>query len=162
MTSHTTSGNVLFEKLAIVSSFSQKLGKILTSYFAPLVDISLKLWIADTFFQSGLTKIQTFDTTILLFSYEYTVPLLSPVFAAYLATGAELILPVMLVLGLFTRFSTAGLFILNFVAAISYPDLSEAGMQDHYIWGMVLLVILTNRTHKLTLDYYVSTFMKNN
>ena len=128
------------------------------TFFYPIVDIILKLWIANVFFKSGLTKIQSFDSTIMLFSYEYTVPVLSPTLAAYLSTGIELICPVLLVLGLMGRVNAVALFLLNFVAAISYPDISDAGIRDHIVWGMMLLVIITNATHKVTLDYHIGRF----
>ena len=67
-----------------------------------------------------------------LFSEEYHVPLLPPEMAAWLGTGAQLGLPVLLVLGLFRRFAALGLFILNGVAVISYySGLSESGLNQH-------------------------------
>jgi putative oxidoreductase len=59
-----------------------------------------------------------------------------------MAASAELGLSVLLVLGLFGRFATAGLFILNIVAVISYADLSEAGINQHISWGILLAVLL--------------------
>ena len=59
------------------------------------------------------------DTTLYLFE-EYNVPLLPSDVAAYLATYAELILPVLLVIGLFTRPAALALFILNAVAANAF------------------------------------------
>ena len=118
----------------------------------PIADMGLKLWVANVFFKSGLTKIESFDTTLMLFEDEYAVPLLSPVFAAYVGTIAELVLPVMLVIGLGGRAIPFALFVFNIVAAISYPDLSNAGMQDHYIWGLMLLVLMANGSGKLSVD----------
>ncbi len=110
---------------------------------APALDLGLRLFLANVFFKSGLTKIQNWDSTLYLFSDVYQVPLLPSDVAAYLATGAELGLPVLLVLGLFGRFAAAGLFILNAVAAYSYyAELSEAGLAQHLYWGMLLAVLL--------------------
>ena len=110
---------------------------------APLFDLGLRLMLAEVFFKSGLTKIKNWDSTLYLFSDVYQVPLLNPELAAYLGTGAELALPVLLVLGLFTRFAAAGLFILNGVAVISYySELSEAGINQHIYWGLLLAVLL--------------------
>ena len=98
----------------------------------PLLDVGLRFFLANVFFKSGLTKIKTWDSTIYLFSEEYRVPLLPPEFAAYLATGAELALPVLLVVGLFGRFAALGLFVLNAVAVYAYShELSEAGINQH-------------------------------
>lgn len=114
---------------------------------APLLDLGLRLFLANVFFKSGLTKIQTWDSTLYLFSDVYQVPLLPSDVAAWLATSAELGLSVLLMLGLFGRFAAAGLFILNVVAVISYPDLSEAGRNQHLYWGLLLgVLLLTNRS----------------
>jgi putative oxidoreductase len=103
----------------------------------------MRLLLANVFFRSGLTKIQNWDSTLYLFSDVYQVPLLPSDAAAYLAAGVELGLPVLLVLGLFGRFAAAGLFILNAVAAYSYYDgLSEAGLNQHLYWGIMLAVLL--------------------
>ena len=87
----------------------------------PLLLLLFRLWIANVFFKSGLTKIDDWDTTLLLFTEEYHVPLLPPAIAALLATAGELGLSALLALGLGARFAAAGLFILNAVAVISYP-----------------------------------------
>lgn len=115
----------------------------LPEYFAPLFDLGLRLFLANVFFKSGLTKIKSWDSTLYLFSDVYQVPLLNPEVAAWLATSAELGLSVLLVLGLFGRFAAVGLFILNGVAVISYyAELSEAGLSHHLYWGMLLTVLL--------------------
>ena len=105
-----------------------------------LLCLGLRLWLAQVFFKSGLTKIASWDSTLALFAYEYQVPLLSPEVAAYLGTAVELIVPVTLAFGLLTRFSALILFVFNAIAVISYPDLSEVGVKDHVYWGMLLAV----------------------
>ncbi|UGA36772.1 DoxX family membrane protein [Chromobacterium haemolyticum] len=79
----------------------------------PLLLLLFRLWIANVFFKSGLTKIDDWDTTILLFTEEYHVPLLPPAVAAALAAAGELGLSALLALGLGGRFAAAGLFILR-------------------------------------------------
>ncbi len=122
-------------------------------HLAPLLDVGIRLLLADAFFKSGLTKIKNWDSTLFLFSDVYQVPLLNYELAAYLATGAELGLPVLLVIGLFTRFAAAGLFILNGVAVISYySELSEAGLNQHLYWGILLAVLLVISRSAWALD----------
>jgi putative oxidoreductase len=123
---------------------------------APVFDLGLRLYMANVFFKSGMTKIQTWDSTLYLFSDVYQVPLLPPEIAAYLATGAELGLPVLLVLGLFGRFAAAGLFILNLVAVTSYyAELSEAGINQHLYWGMLLGVLLVMSRSMWSADAWI-------
>jgi putative oxidoreductase len=121
----------------------------------PLLDFVVRYWVAEAFFKSGLTKIASWDTTIALFENEYAVPLLSPELAAYLGTATELVIPVLLVLGLFTRPAALVLFAFNIIAVISYPDLSEGGIKDHVYWGLLLLVTLFHGPGKLSLDHLI-------
>lgn len=101
-----------------------------------------RLYVAKVFFLSGLTKLRDWDTTLALFADEYHVPLLSPTLAAVLGTGAELLLPVLLVLGLGGRVAALGLFVLNAVAVISLGEVAEAAWQQHVFWGSLLLALL--------------------
>ncbi len=129
-------------------------GRVLM-FITPLIELGLKLWVANAFFRSGLTKIQSFDTTIMLFKYEYSVPLLSPTVAAYMGATAELALPVLLIIGLAGRYSALALFIFNIIAATSYPDISPAGLSQHYLWGMALLMLTLYGPGKLSLDHFI-------
>lgn len=124
-------------------------------FISPLLDIALRIWVAKVFFQSGLVKIQSWSSTLMLFEYEYQVPLFSPTLAAWLATGTELILPVLLFIGLFSRPTALILFIFNVIAVISYPDISAAGIKDHMLWGVMLAVTFIHGPGKLSLDSYL-------
>ena len=120
----------------------------LQSLFALL----LRLYVARVFLTSGLIKLQNWDSTLALFENEYHVPVLPPHLAAYFGTGAEILLPVLLALGIGTRFSAIALFVFNIVAVMSYPDLSDAGIKDHMLWGALLLVTFVYGPGKLALD----------
>ncbi len=124
-------------------------------YLAPLLDLGLRLYLANVFFKSGLTKVQNWDSTLYLFSDVYNVPLLPPALAATMAASAELGLSVLLVFGLLGRFSAAGLSILNVVAVISYADLSEAGINQHISWGILLGVLLIISRGQWSLDAWL-------
>jgi putative oxidoreductase len=127
----------------------------LPEYLAPAFDLGLRLFLANVFFKSGLTKIKSWDSTLSLFSEVYQVPLLPPELAAWLATSAELGLSVLLVLGLFGRFAAAGLSILNVVAVISYSELSESGLDHHLYWGMLLAVLLILSRGRWSVDCWL-------
>ena len=122
---------------------------------APAIDLIVRLWVAMVFFKSGLTKIANWDTTVLLFTNEYHVPLLPPEVAALLGTGAELVLPVFLALGLGGRIAAAALFVFNIIAVISYPELEGLGLEQHYVWGILLLVTLLHGPGALSLDHLI-------
>lgn len=122
-------------------------------WLSPLSILGLRLWVAWVFFKSGLTKINSWDSTMYLFEYEYSVPLFSPEIAAYMGTAAELSLPILLAFGLAGRFGAIALFLFNIVAVLSYPDLNAAGVRDHQVWGLMLLVPLLHGPGKLSIDY---------
>lgn len=125
------------------------------TFLSPIADLALRLWVANVFFKSGLTKIASMDTTIMLFTHEYQVPLLSPEIAAYLGTFTELAFPVLLALGLGTRFAAIVVFAFNIIAVISYPALEAAGVEQHQVWGLMLLVTLLHGPGKLSLDHFL-------
>ena len=118
----------------------------------PLLALVIRLYVAHVFFASGLVKLSNWNSTLALFENEYHVPLLSPQLAAYLGTAAEILLPVLLALGIGTRFAAIALFLFNIVAAISYPDLSDAGLKDHMLWGALILVTLVYGPGKCAVD----------
>ena len=121
----------------------------------PVFALAIRLYVARVFFASGLIKVMSWNSTLALFQNEFHVPLLSSTAAAYLGTAAELGLPVLLALGIGTRFAAIALFVFNIVAVISYPDLSDAGLKDHILWGALLLVTLVYGPGKIAVDYWM-------
>ena len=145
----TMSMSMMFRNLAAPAARA----KSLLESLQPLALLGARLYIAKVFFFAGLTKIQDWDTTLALFENEYAVPLLPPELAAYLATAGELVLPVLLVLGVATRFAALGLTVLNTVAAISLMMIADAALQQHVFWGSLLLGILLWGPGRWSLDH---------
>lgn len=111
-----------------------------------------RLYVASIFFLSGLTKIDDWETTLYLFESEYAVPLLSYTAAAWLGTFGELVFPVLLVFGFFTRLSALALFVVNFVAVISLSEITPAALNQHYLWAVILTALLVSGGSHWTLD----------
>jgi putative oxidoreductase len=107
----------------------------------PLAQLAARLYVAQVFFASGLTKLRDWDTTLALFADEYRVPLLSPPVAALMGTAGELLLPILLALGLAGRFAALGLFVVNAVAVLSLADIAPAAWQQHLLWGSLLTLL---------------------
>lgn len=128
---------------------------LVEAWLTPVFDLAIRFYVASVFFRSGWLKISDWDSTLVLFENEYQVPLLSPNVAAILGAGGELALPVLLVLGLAGRFGAAGLFVVNLVAVLSYPDLSDLGRADHLLWGVLLLVTLLHGPGRISLDFWL-------
>ncbi|MFC3150738.1 DoxX family protein [Litoribrevibacter euphylliae] len=108
----------------------------------PLLSLMIRLYLAQVFFSAGLTKITDWETTLVLFEYEYAVPLLPFELAAYLATFSELLFPLLLVAGMGTRIAAIALFILNIVAVISLEEMATAALYLHVIWGILLAQLI--------------------
>lgn len=142
---------------------------ILTHCMSPLqhlhmlFSLTIRIWIAKIFFLSGLTKIQSWDSTLSLFKYEYKVPILPYNIAAFLGTAAELILPVLLVLGFATRLTSFALFVFNIVAVVAYYHFLKdnvAAMNNHIYWGVMILVPLIYGGGLLSLDHWLGKWAK--
>jgi putative oxidoreductase len=118
----------------------------------PLALLGARLYLAQGFLLAGLSKLRDWDITLALFADEYQVPLLPSELAAWLGTGGELVLPVLLALGLFGRFAALGLFIVNAVAVISLPEIGPAALQQHQFWGSLLLGLLLWGPGRWSLD----------
>ena len=108
----------------------------------PLAQLAARLYVAHAFFLSGLTKLRDWDTTLALFNDEYHVPLLPPELAAVMGTCGEGGLPVLLVLGLAGRFAAAGLSVVNVVAVLSLAEIAPAALNQHELWGSLLVGLL--------------------
>ncbi|TEW52528.1 DoxX family protein [Psychromonas algicola] len=144
---------------ALINFYEQAV-KALQQYIEPLVLLAARLWVANVFWKSGYLKVTTWDSTLYLFKEEYQVPLIPWELAAYLATAAELVLPIFFVLGLLTRPVAIGLFMVNMVAVISYPVLWKGGFYDHQLWGALILMNIMWGAGKISVDHLLTR--KNN
>lgn len=127
---------------------------------APLWDLAARLYVSYIFFKSGLTRYNdwvngSFDSQIFLFELEHPVPGLSPEFAAYSATLGELILPVLLTLGLFTRVGAAGILIMTAVIEFTYVHSTS-----HILWAFLAASIFIKGPGILSLDHWLLKFIQ--
>ena len=126
--------------------------------------------VAAVFWKSGQTKIEglavdlvsgTFElgvprlspSAVDLFRDEYRLPLLSPEFGATLAALGEHVLPLMLLLGLGTRFAALGLLIMTTVIqGLVYP----AAYPTHGVWAAVLLWLMLRGPGVVSIDHVLA------
>ena len=121
-----------------------------------LVALIARVSIAGVFWQSGQTKVDGFQLSefaVELFRSEYRLPLIDPVLAAYLAAFAEHLFPILLVIGLATRFSALALLAMTAVIQIFvYPD----AWPTHGTWAACLLLLMTRGPGLLSLDRLIA------
>lgn len=119
----------------------------------------LRIAAAQPFWASGRSKVEgwfTFRPEVVdLFRDEYRLPLIPPEIAAPLTTLAEHLLPLLLVLGLFSRGAALGLFVMTLVIQLLvYPD---AFWPVHSLWFALLLVLLWRGGGAWSLDRLLPT-----
>ena len=136
----------------LINFYNSIFGKL--DFIQPVMLLAARFYVAWVFFKAGLTKLRDWESTLLLFEYEYVVPVLNFEVAAYLATFGEIVLPIALVIGLFSRKAALGLFIVNYIAVISFEDLPAAAFNEHILWGTLMLLVAVWGTGKLSLDSF--------
>ncbi|CAG1008795.1 MAG: DoxX family protein [Rhizobiaceae bacterium] len=120
----------------------------------------LRFALAIPFYRSGLTKwdgfLQLSGGAEFLFAQEFRLHILGgeypypfPLVAAHAAGIAEIVLPVLLVLGLFTRLSALGLLAMTAVIQITVP---EGWANFHLPWAAMALALATFGGGRLSLD----------
>jgi putative oxidoreductase len=132
----------------------------LTPFAEAIALLFVRVSLAGIFWRSGRTKvientwIMLSDNTKTLFQEEYAGVPLPPELAARMALGAEHLFPILLVLGLATRFSALSLLIMTLVIQIFvYPD---AWWQVHIIWVALALVLIVRGGGTLSLDHWIA------
>ena len=127
-------------------------GLTLAAFEKPIADwagsallLFLRVYVGWQFLASGLVKIDDWNATLTLFHSEYMVPLLPPTLAAYIGTFGELVFPVLLFGGFATRIAAVGLFAVNAMAVLSYPQLFDfecpAAINDHKYWAILIATV---------------------
>lgn len=118
----------------------------------------LRAWVGKIFYDSGRTKagdsywsINDFQGT--LFEEEYGISFVDPELMAQLALYMETILPVMLILGLFSRFAALGLIGMTlFIQFFVYP----LHFTDHIVWFAALSAVFFMGPGKISIDAQAS------
>lgn len=120
------------------------------------VALLTRVAIAGVFWQSGQTKVEGFrisESAIELFRSEYRLPLIDPVLGAYLAAIAEHLFPILLVIGLATRFSALALLGMTLVIQVFvYPD----AWPTHGTWAACFLMLMTRGAGQVSLDHLIA------
>lgn len=134
-----------------------------------LVALWCRLWLAWIFFGAGMTRWNNWGSQDYLFSIEHPLPILPPIWWATITTAAELLLPVLLVLGFAGRLGALGVlamacviqFYIGIVFAVDdFGDPTGYYNVVHYYWMVMALVIITKGSGLLSIDAYLSHRVK--
>lgn len=151
---------------ASIASVVDRINGIVRKVAQPsLTQLALRLALAVPFWRSGVNKwdgfLQLNDTAIFLFSSEFKLhlpggpyPFPAPAVAAFAAGAAEIVLPVLLVLGLATRMSALCLLIMTVVVQLTVPD----GWPLHVTWAAMALGIMGWGPGRISLDHLLASF----
>ncbi len=131
---------------------------------APIAQVGLRIALAVPFFRSGLTKWESFgrlsDSTAYLFREEFRlhlfgqlVPYPLPVAMAWLSGLCEITLPVLLVLGLGTRYAALGLLGMTAIIQLTIPD---GWANFHLPWAAMALALVTWGGGPLAIDRFIA------
>ncbi len=143
---------------AVAGQLESLLQKLVPASFASL---ALRFGLAVPFFKSGLTKWDGFfdlsETPVLLFTEEFKLHLFGATFdypfPALMAWGSsigEIVLPILLALGLLTRFSAFGILMMTALIQLTIPD---GWANFHLPWAAMALAIIVIGPGKLSLDF---------
>ncbi len=128
--------------------------------------LTLRLALAVPFFKSGLTKwdgfLQLSDGAKFLFMEEFRLhifgqqfPYPFPIPVATAAGLAEIVLPVLLVVGLLTRFAALGLLVMTAVIQLTIPD---GWANFHLPWAAMAFALVVFGSGRLGLDGLRATY----
>lgn len=146
----------MMKKLCDMLGLAYRFDDVLADWGGSVMSLALRVYVGWVFFKSGMIKVADWGATLALFREEYQVPVLPPELAAWMGAGGELLLPLLLFAGLLTRPAALGLFFVNLMAVISYPQLftfdCPAAVNDHKFWGVMLLVLVVMGPGRFAVD----------
>ena len=149
--------------LSSVARFVDRVEGVMRVIALPsLVQLVLRFALATPFWKSGILKWDGFfrlsDTAVTLFTDEFMLhlpggpyPFPAPTVMAFLSGCAEITFPILLVLGLATRFAALGLLFMTLVVELTVPD----GWPIHITWAAMALAIMAWGPGRVSLDYLI-------
>lgn len=127
-----------------------------------LVQLVVRIALAVPFWRSGILKwhgfLQLSDTAVTLFTDEFMLhlpggpyPFPAPAVFAFLSACGEVGFPVLLVLGIGTRFAAVGLLLMTCIIELTVPD----GWPVHITWAAMALAIAAWGPGRVSIDYWL-------
>jgi putative oxidoreductase len=145
---------------SVVVGMAQRIFAVLDRIPYWLMALSARVFPAAVFWQSGQTKVTGLHlkpSAVALFQNEYQLPVIDPTIAATLSAIGEHVLPVLLVLGLMTRFAALGLLVMTAVIQVFvYPG----AWPTHGVWATCFLLLVARGPGEFSLDALIARRFK--
>lgn len=161
MTPTTTQQPSIKDRLQPIASLVEMAQHIVRAVAQPtVVQAVMRIALAVPFWKSGILKwdgfLQLNDTAVTLFTDEFMLhlpggpyPYPAPVTMAFLSGAAEITFPILLVVGLATRFAATGLLFMTLIVEVTVPD----GWPIHITWAAMALSLMAWGPGKLSIDH---------
>lgn len=145
-----------------------KASRLLQAVASPsIVQLVMRLALAVPFWRSGILKWNGFgklsDTAVTLFTDEFMLHLPggpykfpAPSVMAFLSGTGEILFPVLLVLGLGTRFAALGLLFMTLIVELTIPD----GWPIHLTWAAMALGLMAWGPGRISMDHLVRGILR--
>ena len=135
-------------------------GSFCATFISPLANLWARIYVGLIFWNSGVAKFDDLEGTVENFDPEedgdflvsFIPESIPPEIPAYMATAGELILPILLFLGLFTRIGALGLLIMSVVIPFFVPGFEN---HEHYLWMIILAMLMAQGGGKISLDNWL-------
>lgn len=127
----------------------------LPTLWQDVATIIARFYLAIPFWNAGNVRLSSWDSQAFLFEWEHPLPLLSPSAAAWVTTAAELVLPVLLIVGLFGRLAALGL---GIMAATIYFVIGGAYAigPEQFPWMAAGLILFLTGPGRISLDHLIA------
>lgn len=131
---------------------------------SPALDVAIRLYIANIFFKSGKLRLDSYlngqwHEQVTAFTDYHPIPGVPGEIAAVMGTGGEIILPILLALGLFTRIGAGGLLIMTLTIQYLVPADYGVANNEHYYWMLLLAVPMLKGGGLFSIDGLFQKFM---
>ena len=132
------SGGLVTHRLSRLVRVITAVYRLLERSTGPIVDLLIRLWLAKVFFVSGVLKIFGVSVEPYLSHVAYPVPWVEPLSPTYLGAALQMTIPILLALGLATRWAALYMLILVLVVQLNYLPL-DINLYSAVLFGWLVV-----------------------
>ncbi len=138
-----------------------RLGHLLAAHLEPVFNLAARIWMGKIFLDSGLARVTNWKSQEFLFGQEYKLGLFDPKLWAIVTTTCEIVLPVLLFIGLFTRLPALGLLVMTAVIHFAVGYANEDYLAPyHYVWMLAFGYLLIRGGGPISVDGLIARWRR--